>query len=473
MVFSSITFLVIFLPLFLLVYTACPKAYRSWVMLIFSAVFYAWGAPRFVFVLFGTTLLDFYLVNWIDRLQIEWKRRLCLVVSLSLNLGLLFYFKYYNFFLENVNEVLSLGGGTTFNYVEVILPVGISFYTFETITYVVDVYRRVHKPLSNFWDYQRYIILFPKLIAGPIVRFHTIADQLMERTETVDDFFAGFIRFCVGLGKKVLLANVLGQQADAIMDLPPDQITTMQSWIGILAYTFQIYFDFSGYSDMALGLGRVMGFRFPENFNNPYTSTSISEFWRRWHISLGQWMKNYLYIPLGGNRANSHYRVLFNLWFVFLVSGLWHGASWNFVIWGVYHGMFLILDRLFLIQWLNRLGKHASAIITFLLVVVGWVFFRIETTADAFAYLHTMFVPQSIQGLLPDSLRFWTIFLLAAGISFSGLFNAGQQAEHYIYADGETTNRVRVKLVLALLMYLLCLSSITTANFNPFIYFRF
>src|SRR3984957_349801 len=351
MLFSSILFLLFFLPAFLITYYIADKKYKNIVILAFSIFFYSWGAPRFIFVILCTTLLDFYLVKLMNQSANRLHRRLMLTLSVSVNLGLLFYFKYSNFFIDNVNRFLyhTIGHGHI-NWVKLILPLGISFYTFETITYVVDVYRKVHKPLDKFWDYLLYILLFPKLIAGPIIRYHEIADQINDRSanDTIDDKLTGFYRFIIGLSKKVLIANQLGLQADIIFSSNYHTLNSGIAWIGALAYTFQIYFDFSGYSDMALGLGRMMGFKFPENFNNPYISQSITEFWRRWHISLGNWMRNYLYIPLGGNRVKSSSRLYFNLWIVFIASGLWHGASWNFVIWGAWHGTFLVMERIFL-----------------------------------------------------------------------------------------------------------------------------
>jgi len=345
MVFSSTLFLLYFLPAFLVTYSLVGKKRKNWVILFASIFFYSWGAPQFVFILIGSTILDFYLVKQLFLSSEVRRKKLFLILSLVMNLGLLAYFKYANFFIENVNMALNSMGATSVSWTNVVLPIGISFYTFQTLTYAIDVYRGVHKPLDKLHQYLLYILSFPQMIAGPIVRFNLVADQIVERRETIDDKLFGFYRFCIGLAKKVLIANVLGHQAKEIMELPADQLTFITSWIGILAYTFQIYFDFAGYSDMAIGLGKIMGFTFPENFNNPYNSRSITEFWRRWHITLGQWMKDYLYIPLGGNKGAHKFRLFFNLWFVFLVSGLWHGASWNFVIWGAYHGFFLILDH--------------------------------------------------------------------------------------------------------------------------------
>ncbi len=423
MVFSSIVFLLFFLPAFLLTYYLADKKYKNIIILLFSIFFYSWGAPRFIFVILGTTFLDFHLVKWMSATKNQMHRRLMLTLSVSVNLGLLFYFKYSNFFIENVNSVLSVFGGSNIHWTKLVLPIGISFYTFETITYVVDVYRRVHKPLHNFWDYQLYIILFPKLIAGPIIRYHDLADQITDRTQndTIDNRLTGFYRFAIGLAKKVLIANHMGQQADAIFAMDYAGLDTFTAWIGILAYTFQIYFDFSGYSDMAIGLAKMIGFKFPENFNNPYISQSISEFWRRWHISLGAWMRSYLYIPLGGNRVASQSRLYFNLWFVFLASGLWHGASWSFVIWGAYHGLFLVLERLFLNNVYKKIGKFLSTIITFFLVMIGWVFFRIERLPDVFAYLKRLF-SFDFGNALPFDLEFYTFFRPGGFLCFLRLF---------------------------------------------------
>lgn len=367
MVFSSIIFLLAFFPAFLITYYLADKKFKNLVILVFSIFFYSWGAPKFIFVILGTTFLDFHLVKWMSMTKSQLSRRLMLSLSVSVNLGLLFYFKYSNFFIENVNEILSVFGDKHIQWTKLVLPIGISFYTFETITYVVDVYRRVHKPLHNFWDYQTYIILFPKLIAGPIIRYHDLADQITDRSanETIDNRLTGFYRFIIGLAKKVLIANQMGLQADTIFAMDYSTIDSTTAWVGILAYTFQIYFDFSGYSDMAIGIGKMIGFKFPENFNSPYVSQSITEFWRRWHMTLGAWMRNYLYIPLGGNRVSSKARLYFNLWFVFLASGLWHGASWSFVIWGAYHGLFLVLERGFLLNVYKKIGKFPSTVITF------------------------------------------------------------------------------------------------------------
>lgn len=476
MVFSSIVFLLYFLPTFLLTFYLVDKKYKNIVILLFSVFFYSWGAPRFIFVILGTTFIDFHLVKWMSSINSKTKRRLMLAFSVSMNLGLLFYFKYSNFFIENVNAFLGLLGFSAIKWTKLVLPIGISFYTFETITYVVDVYRGVHKPLKNFWDYQLYIILFPKLIAGPIIRYHDLADQITDRShnDNLDNRLIGFYRFILGLSKKVLIANQMGQQADAIFAMNYLDLGTGTAWIGILSYTFQIYFDFSGYSDMAIGLGKMMGFVFPENFNNPYVSQSITEFWRRWHISLGSWMRNYLYIPLGGNRVKSNYRLYFNLWFVFLASGLWHGASWSFVLWGAYHGVFLVLERAFLLKLTEKIGQIPRVLFTFIVVIIGWVFFRIENISDAFMFLKKMFAFR-MDGLTNVKLDIEYVFYLTLAIIFSFfvLFDKGQKLQDQIYFKPYSNAKHHLMFSTILILFILCVSSITAFGFNPFIYFRF
>lgn len=471
MVFSSIVFLLYFLPLFMLVYFSVDRKYKNAVILLGSIFFYAWGAPKFIFVLLGTTLLDFYLVTWMDRTASETRRKLMLTLSVSVNIGLLFYFKYSNFFIENVNQALSVFTDKQIHWTKLVLPIGISFYTFETITYVVDVYRRVHKPLTKFWDYQLYIILFPKLIAGPIIRYHELADQITERPESTDDRLTGFYRFALGLGKKVLIANQMGAVADAIFGSDYAQMDTLTAWVGSLAYTFQIYFDFSGYSDMAIGLGKMMGFRFPENFNNPYISRSITEFWRRWHMTLGNWMRNYLYIPLGGNRVST-WRLYVNLWLVFLASGLWHGASWSFVFWGAYHGFFLVIERAFFGKVLDRIGKVPAMLLTFFIVNIGWVFFRIDHIRDAFHYIRRMFSLHSNHTTTFD-VEFLTWFAIAVLFSFFAAGRRGQGIQNAVYLDPYTRRRHVLVWGSSIILFILSVSSITSSGFNPFIYFRF
>ena len=439
-----------------------------------SIFFYAWGAPKFIFVILGTTLLDFYLVRWMAATTVLAKKRWILSLSVAVNLGLLAYFKYSNFFIENANALLSVFGTSSIHWTKLLLPIGISFYTFETITYVVDVYRGVHKPLDKFWDYQLYIILFPKLIAGPIVRFHEVADQISDRSQndTIDHRLMGFYRFAIGLAKKVLIANQLGIYADEVFGLSYSNLDMHTAWMGILAYTFQLYFDFSGYSDMAIGLAKMIGFKFPENFNNPYISQSISEFWRRWHMTLGSWMKNYLYIPLGGNKVKSKYRLYFNLWLVFLASGLWHGASWSFILWGAYHGFFLVMEKAFLTKFYAKIGKWPSIAITFFIVVVGWVFFRVEKLEDAFVYLGRLFQMGGSTSFFFGN-EFYFFLVVALFFAFFVSVKYGQKIQDAVYFKSYNNAGHLVMTVTAAILFIVSVSSITSADFNPFIYFRF
>ncbi len=401
-------------------------------------------------------------------------RKYLLALSISINVGLLLYFKYANFFVENVDYMLQSMGFENLQWTQVALPIGISFYTFQTLTYSIDVFRGVHKPLKNPFQYLVYIMLFPQMIAGPIVRFNQIADQIEDRQhlETLDNKLLGFFRFGIGLAKKVLIANVMGAEADQAFALAEGELTTSAAWIGIIAYTFQIYYDFSGYSDMAIGLGRIMGFKFPENFNNPYTSQSITEFWRRWHITLGSWMRDYLYIPLGGSRVSTR-RMYFNLWFVFLVSGLWHGAAWNFVIWGAFHGFFLILDRLFLLKFSEKIGKYPSIILTFFITIIGWVLFRAESMNQAFYFIEAMFNFNGLQ-LKAYGPQFWTMMVFAFLFAFFTLSKLGLRIEQKVFfAEKYNIKGYLFFCFIFFFLMILSVSSITSSGFNPFIYFRF
>ena len=361
------------------------------------------------------------------------------------------------------------------NWIKVALPIGISFFTFQSLTYTIDVYRNVHKPLDKLSDYLLYILMFPQLIAGPIVRFNTIADDITSRTrnETTENKLFGIYRFTIGLSKKILIANVLGEQVDVIYSMPQEQVDSGLAWIAIFAYSFQIYFDFSGYSDMAIGLGKIIGFKFPENFDNPYTSQSITEFWRRWHITLGQFMKYYLYIPLGGNRVKTKRRLYFNLIVVFLLSGLWHGASWNFVIWGAWHGLFLILDRVFLLKFFNKIGKLPSILITYIIVIVGWVFFRIENFNQALFYIKKMFSLDFSNSYRAFPTEFKLTLTVGFIFSFIVLFKYGKWLEDKVYFFELNSRGHILFFSISIILLIICTGYITSFGFNPFIYFRF
>ena len=470
MVFSSITFLIYFLPIFLLLYHLVPHKYKNALILIASIYFYSWGGPKFILVILGTTCLDYFLVKAMNNQKTQSAKTRFLIISLCLNLGLLFYFKYCNFFIDNINAAF----GTKITWLEVVLPIGISFYTFESLTYVLDVYRGIHKPLKNFWHYQTYILLFPKLIAGPIVRYHEIADQITNREKnyTSSIKLSGFLIFCIGLAKKTIIANTLGIQADAVFKLPPEQIDTIAAWVGALAYSFQIYFDFSGYSDMAIGLGKMMGFKFPENFNNPYTSKSITEFWRRWHMTLGTWMKNYLYIPLGGNQVNN-FKLYRNLIFVFLISGLWHGASWNFILWGAYHGLFLVLERLFLIKFYKKIGNWFSLPLTFIIVITGWVLFRNENINQGCYIIKQLYSFQFFDGKFTLNNDFLFMASLALLFSFFTITKTTRSFQEKVYGEQFSKSSQWLAVSASIILFYISLSFISALDFNPFIYFRF
>lgn len=470
MVFSSITFLFYFFPIFFGIYYILPRILRNWWILIASCVFYAWGAPKFILILIASSLIDFYLVRSIHSITKKSTRRALLTISLVKNVGILLYYKYANFFIENVNSALTGLGYEGVSTLDVILPIGISFYTFQTITYAMDVYSGKHAPLKHPHELLLYILSFPQMIAGPIVQFNTVADQITNRSENADKFLYGFYRFSIGLGKKVLIANTVGAIASEMLAIPLPNAS--EAWLGIIAYTFQIYFDFSGYSDMAIGLGKMMGFDFPENFDNPYTSKSITEFWRRWHITLGAWMRQYLYIPLGGNRVDNKRRLYMNLWIVFLISGLWHGASWNYVVWGAYHGFFLVVERIFLLDFLKRIGKWGAWLWTFLIVVIGWVFFSIEETDHIWTYLHALFDFGSFSSIEIDP-RTITMLILAGLFSTLRLFSTGQTLELRAFEESIGIRSVLVRYVLSLILILVSVGAITGEGFNPFIYFRF
>jgi len=473
MVFSSNLFLLYFLPSFLIVYYIIPRKLKNLFTLLASIFFYAWGAPDFIFVL-AAIIIDFYIVDIMHKSTLLKAKRILLGISVLINIGLLAYFKYANFLVENFNEILSLLGYEPINWASVALPIGISFFTFQKLTYSVDVYRKVHTPLKRVTDYAMYILMFPQLIAGPIIRFNEIADQIENRRafETIDAKLLGFFRFVVGLSKKVLIANVLGEQVDKIFSMTPIDISTPLAWIGVVAYSFQIYYDFSGYSDMAIGIGKMIGFKFPENFNNPYISLNITEFWRRWHMTLGRWMRDYLYIPLGGNKVSKP-RLYFNLWVVFLISGLWHGAAWNFVVWGAFHGFFLIADRMFLIKLTKPLGKFTNIILTYFITLIGWVLFRADTLGYAFQYIKRMFAFDGVKTSLWLDAKFNTILVIGAIFAFIAAFGKIESWWMNVLNKPKSNTITILLIFVSVIFTMICIGAITSSSFNPFIYFRF
>jgi len=478
MIFSSLTFLFVFLPVLLVAYYACPAKYRNWVALAASGFFYAWGAPRFVLVLVASSLADYVLSCELSAgRRSPGVRRGVLAAAIVMNIGLLLYFKYANFFVEELNGLLARLGGGEFSWMDVALPIGISFFTFQKVSYLVDVYRGTAQVARNAGDYLLYVMLFPQLIAGPIVRYHDVARQLVERDYTSSRFFTGILRFCQGLGKKVLVANTLGEIADAAFGAAPGDLSCGWAWLGVLAYAFQIYFDFSGYSDMAIGLGRLLGIEFLENFNRPYISKNFTEFWRRWHISLSNWMREYLYVPLGGNRKGET-RTYFNLWIVFLISGFWHGAAWNFIAWGAFHGFFLSVDKLFKGTRLSRAPAWLALPATFVLVLFSWVLFRAPTLTDALAYMGRMVSPMAVGAPEPLVAAVFGLrqqVMLAAALVLCFGPAVWRHPFDFMRLDPAqaTLRQVLVRFVVAMGLLAWSVAVLATSTFNPFIYFRF
>lgn len=481
MVFSSNVFLLYFLPLFLLFYFICPKKFRNYVILVFSIVFYAYGGPEFILILLGSTTATYFIVKAMVKRETESKQKaskwLC-AAAITLNLGLLVWFKYANFLVDNINAIISLFHGNGIQLAKIVLPIGISFFTFQSITYVLDTYRGQVKPMDKLTDYIVYIMMFPQLIAGPIVKYGDVEQQLRHRESPPEECLHGFYRFVIGLAKKVLIADVIARQADVYFAADLSTMDSGTAWIGILAYTMQLYFDFSGYSDMAIGLGRIMGFKFPENFNNPYVSGSITEFWRRWHMTLGTFIKGYLYIPLGGNRRGRS-RMFFNLWVCFLLSGLWHGASWNFVLWGAFHGFFIVFEKLINGKRKVENGKFSvlrsafSVPITFILVMIGWVLFRADNIGHAFDYYKAMF-SFNFQGFSWDAgSQFYTTLIVALVFSFLTIFPFGRKIEQVVfYRNYGTGGHIAAWLVSIFLLFF-SIAALNASGFSPFIYFRF
>lgn len=477
------------MPVFFLVYFLMPKRTRNYVLLFASVLFYAYGAPEFVIQLVLSTIANFFIVKWMCKTEKPIRKKLLCALSIIISLGLLLYYKYGNFTMENINALLGLAGKRGLTWTRILLPIGISFFSFQSVTYTLDVYRGINKPLEKLSDFILYIMMFPQLIAGPIIRYNEVADQIRERQSTMDDRLQGFYRFVIGLCKKILIADVIGAEVDAVLGpsnyalLSIDQLNEIASriaaldtgtaWIVALAYTFQIYFDFAGYSDMAIGLGRIMGFRFPENFDNPYNSASITEFWRRWHITLGNFIKNYLYIPLGGNRVKHKSRMYFNLWLCFLISGLWHGASWNFIVWGALHGLFICADKLFLTKLMRRLGRIPSVILTFITVCIIWVFFRVERLDFAWMFIQRMFAFDFAPIYFSANSQLYVTMIVAAFFSFFTLSKFGLKIQEKVYFSEFSDKKHIVAWCLAAFAFVFCIAALNASDFSPFIYFRF
>ena len=485
MIFSSSLFLLYFLPVFLIIYYLIAKKFKNGWILIASLLFYAWGAPKFVFFLAASVLVDYFLIQQLSSSE-GGRRKLFFWISVALNLALLLYFKYMNFFVDQFDVILSWFHSKPGDWTKIILPVGISFITFQKLAYTFDVKKKAVQPFNKIQDYALYIFMFPQLLSGPIVRPGQIADQIRDRSahETIDERLAGFYRFIIGLAKKVLIADVLASVVNPIFAMDPNELSTSLAWIGAIAYTFQIYFDFSGYTDMAIGLAKMVGFHLPENFNNPYISKSITEFWRRWHITLSSWFRDYLFLPLAYSTSRKmpkeHYlglradKVIYLIAtsVTFLLCGFWHGAAWTFILWGVYQGLFLILDRLFLLKLLKKTGAIPQIVINFFVIVIGWVLFRSEKIDDFYFYLRRMFAFVSKENDLWLNPKFWTMLVIAIIFSFIGGFKKVEKIQDKFYhSPGNRT--IIIMSIVAIFLFILCEAAITSSGFSPFIYFRF
>ena len=473
MVFSSLLFLFRFFPAVLLLYYIAPRPARNFVLLLVSLVFYAWGEPVYIVLMLVSILISylggFFVDLFLDR-GFERLAKAALILSVAAGLGLLGYFKYAGFVVRTVDDITGAGIGP----LEIALPIGISFYTFQTISYIIDVYRGHARVQRNIISYGAYVTMFPQLIAGPIVQYRTIDEQLRHRTETAEQFAEGINRFLIGLGKKVLLANNAGALWDYIRVQPVSGLSVATAWMGALAFTFQIYFDFSGYSDMAIGLGKMFGFHFLENFNYPYLSASITEFWRRWHISLGTWFREYVYIPLGGNRV-SMVKFVRNILVVWLLTGIWHGANWNFLIWGLYYGILLLLEKVVLRKILEKLPRVIRHIYTMFFVVIGWYIFAFVDIGSGIGYLGAMFGAagnglaggETIYLLYNQAILF---ALLILGSTKLPAWVAGRVLEAL---DGHDRICIILRSVVYMGIFLLSVAYLVDASFNPFLYFRF
>lgn len=473
MVFSSLLFMFRFLPAVLILYFAAPVKYRNIILFLFSLFFYAWGEPKYVLLMLCSITVDYLIGRRIERFKNQGKKRAArswLVLSLVYNLSVLGFFKYADFLIGSVNTVL----GTAIPLPGVPLPIGISFFTFQTMSYTIDVYKGATAAQKNWMKYGTYVSMFPQLIAGPIVQYKTIAEQLEHRRETTDDFAEGIHRFMIGAGKKVLLANNIGVLWDTVSAMSAGTLPAATAWLGALAYTFQIYFDFSGYSDMAIGLGKMFGFHFLENFNYPYISGSITEFWRRWHISLSSWFREYVYIPLGGNRKGIAKQVR-NIAVVWMLTGIWHGANWNFVLWGVYYGILLLLEKFVFAKALEKLPRLCRRVYTLFFVIIGWVIFAFDHMADGLLYLKTMFTGAGCG--FADSNTVYLLYNYA--VLFVILILGSTQlpkkaADWCVKKAGEASwLMTAARMIFYAGIFLLTVAYLVDASYNPFLYFRF
>ena len=468
MLFSSVVFLFTFLPVVLILYYVLPEKFRNPVLLIASLVFYAWGEPVYIFLMILSILFNYFSGLDIARnLENERMAKRSLIFNIIVNIAILGFFKYEGFVLDSLNAVLPVH----ISYHPLALPIGISFYTFQILSYIIDVYRKNVKAQKNLLNFALYVTMFPQLIAGPIVQYADVEEQLANRNLSWNKFGEGCMYFIRGLAKKVLLANTSGMIFTEVTGLGKGNVSVLTAWFGAFAYMFQIYFDFSGYSDMAVGLGKMFGFEFCRNFYYPYTAESITDFWRRWHISLSSWFRDYVYIPLGGNRV-SKIRHICNLLIVWLLTGLWHGAAWNFVAWGLYYGVILIIEKYILSSVLEKLPGFIRHIYSIVLVVIGWVLFFSSSFGQAAGYIGRMF-GFGVNGIVDwESLYLLTTNLVLWLILIIGSTPLVDVRYRYMLRNRKGNTTI-INGIVYVLMFILCVAYLVTETYNPFLYFRF
>ena len=468
MVFSSIVFLYIFLPIMLLIYFVVPRKLKNAVMILASLVFFAWGEIRYIFIMLILAVMDFFCGKGINKNEgNKPKQKLYLFIDIGVNLLILFFFKYADFIIANINEILN----TQIPLLNIPLPIGVSFNTFQSLSYIIDVYRGTVKCEKSFYNYLTYTTLFPQIIAGPIVRYETVDEELETKKISMDNFSKGMRRFIVGLGKKVLIANNVGALWNIIEIGEYSEMSMLLSWTSIIAFALQIYFDFSGYSDMAIGLANIFGMDFDENFNYPYISKSITEFWRRWHITLGSWFRDYIYIPLGGNKKG-FLKQIRNILIVWFLTGAWHGASWNFILWGLFFGVILILEKVILLKLLKKLPTWTNYVYTAFLVLISWVIFAFEDLGKVKDYLFTMFHLNKTNIVNAEGLYYLKNYFIIIVI---GLILSTPVISKLLKKLEEKQSNIRSILITGVYIGILVLStaSLVSDSYNPFLYFRF
>ena len=468
MVFSSIPFLFFFLPFFLLLYFIVPFKYKNIILLIFSLIFYAWGEPIYILLMVFSSVVDYFngVMIYKNKNNLK-KKKLFLIFSIMVNLSLLGFFKYIDFIIKNINDIFNI----YIPLLRLVLPIGISFYTFQTMSYSIDVYRGEVKPEKNFLNFMTYVSMFPQLIAGPIVRYETIAKELHKREINYNKFSEGFLRLLRGIFKKVLIANNVGYLFTLITNMPINEVTQSLGLLAIIAFTFQIYFDFSGYSDMAIGMGKMLGFTYLENFNYPYIATSITDFWRRWHISLSSFFKDYVYIPLGGSRVNKILNIR-NIFIVWLLTGIWHGAEWNFILWGVYYGIILLIEKFILKDVIDKFPKWLKHIYTLIFVLIGWIIFAFDDMTMLKDYfkiilgINTKFIDSNFLFYFKN----YFIILIIATIFSMPVYHIIEEKILNIKNKYISNTLITISY---LVLFIISLAYLVADTYNPFLYFRF